>query len=1432
MTDIKYIPFRSQISDEFWVEVHDRKLNKWGLDPSPHVLYGLFSGGNAESPILSLDRWSFSAEECLARANVHSVPICGTLLMVESVGDFKQISKQALLNSDGHSLWNTYISSVGPVAPEYSVRFLILCFANMKDNSTVYWVSYPSILVQHEHSMADLQPQKKIFSEIIQFPSASSKGMQRRKAEMPMPLSVVTTYESYLHNSVRILTKPKTASALQSVLPHLSASSAGDIQSAHETTPPPSAPSPTQTITDLFRLQISESGAWIHSNSEAPNDLRSKITKKARGKDESDDPDALVDCNVESTKISDSSLESLSDASISSDEYYCFLLSFAACVERRKPLVTFLLGASAQSSQSSSTSPKEGSNHSTDGNPAAQEKSSDSAAPPGASTTPSPPLATVIFPSKRYTALYGLAKESFVSLDTSYFILKEALEHLPSPTQLPVFFLQNKESYVCLSYEEAMYAYELSVELGKNGKLPSPSETCSSSLHNSTLLCFTNLVSHSMDVLSHEKNSSGGLAFPGYYRSLFSLALTQSYISRLRLQSRAALPGAINSHTPVWESQQALSPTQKFLSFAPNFAILQQVLSWLQSSRIGTGFHDQANSSHWEELRASYLKHLMSVLEVCPYRFIDHSRLHSMSLSLSPAIQNDIKLALQDVLFRSIATDESSESTETVPSTDTQVSLPNVHKLAPTSLPALPTFLAEGWAHLIPPYSECTMPSSSYQYQAHVRHRLPAYCLTTGWEIGDKGKPAPRLSRIALIKSSTEPATGPNTTEKDSNNSSVEGNKQTLINDDSQSSSSTVPIRGRAHGANATSAASLAVDAVSTSTDLNLSLMKWRLLPELNKASLQNCRVLLLGAGTLGCFVSRCLLAWGMQNITLVDNGKVSFSNLTRQPLYDIYDAVSSNYAIPSDRSSVGGIHYVRPLGEQGSQDVGHGVSGPDGIRASYKALAAADSLRRIQPAARISGVVMSIPMPGSDSNPKIKETPILVTAAPGVSLFPTAYSSSPSQNAQSSESSANPANVDADTTTHLDALAHLIRSHDAVFLLTDSRESRWTPTFLGGLFNVPTFTVALGFDSLIVVRHGLSNAASAKPDSPKSFIASNQSTLGCYFCIDPYAVPGTNRRILNESLDDIHWMDDEPTALSMGAGESGLPPVTPDASAGAFDPSMDQKCTVTRPAVAPIASAMAVELLVSLLHHPDGFHAAHETGDGIGSSTKSPLGICPHIFRFFLSHYLPIQGVVAQSKQCSACSPLAKERLLGIPSGASAPFDGKVAPFQSDMLSFLFTEDGGSKLYDIIWTAGKAAKTTSVSTKRQPAAKAEKKNAALKSPSNTSNVATKSSANASAMPEEGVQKGVANTVATDTSKATDNNKASVAPKKSAAPLIPMSSEGTRSTSLSSDSAPDVSSFAAQPVPTDGLSSSSAPSKKVEATSLKPPANDDDWEVL
>ncbi|KAM0018609.1 putative THIF-type NAD/FAD binding, ubiquitin-like modifier-activating enzyme Atg7 [Helianthus debilis subsp. tardiflorus] len=191
--------------------------------------------------------------------------------------------------------------------------------------------------------------------------------------------------------------------------------------------------------------------------------------------------------------------------------------------------------------------------------------------------------------------------------------------------------------------------------------------------------------------------------------------------------------------------------------------------------------------------------------------------------------------------------------------------------------------------------------------------------------------------------------------------------------------------------------------------------------------------------------------------------------------------------------------------------------------------------------------------------------------------------------------------------------LRELIESHDAVFLLTDTRESRWLPTLLCANANKLTVTAALGFDSFMVMRHGagpLSAADESKTEPVSSLLADiekmslshsdSKPRLGCYFCNDVVApVDSTTNRTL------------------------------------------DQQCTVTRPGLAPIASALAVELFVGILHHPLGISAEAGFGNSLDSgSSEQPLGILPHQIRGALSQFSQMILVGHSSNSCTACCP------------------------------------------------------------------------------------------------------------------------------------------------------------------------------------------------
>jgi len=292
------------------------------------------------------------------------------------------------------------------------------------------------------------------------------------------------------------------------------------------------------------------------------------------------------------------------------------------------------------------------------------------------------------------------------------------------------------------------------------------------------------------------------------------------------------------------------------------------------------------------------------------------------------------------------------------------------------------------------------------------------------------------------------------------------------------------------------------------SVDLNLRLMRWRLMPSLQTAKIAATRCLLMGAGTLGCAVARCLLGWGVRAITFVDAGVVSYSNPVRQTLYNFEDCIGGD----------------KP-----------------------KAQAAADALKRIFPSVLAKAHQISIPMPGHAVGKEEVER------------------------------------VAADC----ERLSQLVQEHDVVFLLTDTRESRWLPSLLAAAHDKLVINSALGFDSLLVMRHGMRGQ--------------NQGDrLGCYFCNDVVAPANSMLRR-----------------------------------------TLDQQCTVSRPGLSMIASAMAVELMVTLLHHPSGGNAHAELVEGSRpTATSSPLGSAPHQLRVALPFFRTDVMTGCSFDKCTACSP------------------------------------------------------------------------------------------------------------------------------------------------------------------------------------------------
>lgn len=298
---------------------------------------------------------------------------------------------------------------------------------------------------------------------------------------------------------------------------------------------------------------------------------------------------------------------------------------------------------------------------------------------------------------------------------------------------------------------------------------------------------------------------------------------------------------------------------------------------------------------------------------------------------------------------------------------------------------------------------------------------------------------------------------------------------------------------------------------------LNLQLMRWRLAPTLDLETVASTKCLLLGAGTLGCSVARCLVSWGVRTVTFVDNGVVSYSNPARQSLYTERDC-------------------------------------RDGGRP--KCDAAAEALRAISPAITARGESLTVPMPGH---------------------------SVPSQ-------------AEAKVQAEFERLVSLIAEHDAIFLLLDTREARWLPTVVAAAQRKVVVNAALGFDTFLVMRHGVSAESDGAGEGEK---------LGCYFCNDVVGPADSTR-----------------------------------------DRTLDQQCTVTRPGVGMMAGALAVELLVGLLQSPlkgrcPAFGAvAGGTGGNEEEFSDNPLGPVPHQIRGFLNRHQYMTPACVAFAMCTACSP------------------------------------------------------------------------------------------------------------------------------------------------------------------------------------------------
>jgi ubiquitin-like modifier-activating enzyme ATG7 len=128
---------------------------------------------------------------------------------------------------------------------------------------------------------------------------------------------------------------------------------------------------------------------------------------------------------------------------------------------------------------------------------------------------------------------------------------------------------------------------------------------------------------------------------------------------------------------------------------------------------------------------------------------------------------------------------------------------------------------------------------------------------------------------------------------------------------------------------------------------------------------------------------------WGVRHITFIDSAHVSFSNPVRQPLFEFADCLKGGK--PKAKCAADALKKISP-----------GI-----VRAFILSLSRHRTKHRIQNSA---GYSLYIPMPGHPVPPASIEQ----------------------------------------TKKDVGMLEKLFDEHDAIFLLMDSRESRWLPTVLG----------------------------------------------------------------------------------------------------------------------------------------------------------------------------------------------------------------------------------------------------------------------------------------------------------------------------------------------------------------------------------------------
>jgi hypothetical protein len=105
---LQFAPFISVVDTGFWHELTRRKLEVYQLDDSPQPLQGSYTNGHVMLP----NSWTMLAHYCLrwlrsSSGHSRSSLAHGTLVITNTMEDFKMADKAHLITESGRKVWHT-----------------------------------------------------------------------------------------------------------------------------------------------------------------------------------------------------------------------------------------------------------------------------------------------------------------------------------------------------------------------------------------------------------------------------------------------------------------------------------------------------------------------------------------------------------------------------------------------------------------------------------------------------------------------------------------------------------------------------------------------------------------------------------------------------------------------------------------------------------------------------------------------------------------------------------------------------------------------------------------------------------------------------------------------------------------------------------------------------------------------------------------------------------------------------------------------------------------------------------------------------------------------------------------------------------------------------------------------------------------------------